>query len=387
MATSCALSFAACSDKENAESKRTAKEETFKNITGSPSASKWEYVFNIDDFTGVLHAGARLADKRNFGTISVMCEIDARYNSYGKFYIIISSDNTFLGKSNYKLKDSHSKILSKSDNTIKDSDNESLGRSDISIKNSYNAIQRSKEKLAVVRHGETLADVLAANGVPKARVAGVLAAYKGRRAEPVREGQRVKLLFADFDGSGKEMQLARVSVYNDEELVSMVAAADRGDYVQTPIPLTFASDRSLLYIIDNKPPVETREWRYEKNYAITNADDQINTTDFLRLLESAERLRVRLKTYEDESVDLDFSVNGLAPLLKKISKGCKQHIAASNQSKVGQSPVAQKAEESAPAKTVESGKFGARNEDGASYGATTPGLETTSVPVVRPALR
>ena len=71
-----------------------------------------------------------------------------------------------------------------------------------------------------------------ANGVPRARVAGVIAAYKGRRSEPVREGQRVKLLFADFDGSGKEMQLARVSVYNDEELDSMVAATDRGDFMQ-----------------------------------------------------------------------------------------------------------------------------------------------------------
>ena len=89
-----------------------------------------------------------------------------------------------------------------------------------------------EEKLAVARRGETLADVLAANGVPKARVAGVMAAYKGRRAEPVREGQRVRLLFADFDGSGKEMQLARVSVYNDEELDSMVAATDRGDFMQ-----------------------------------------------------------------------------------------------------------------------------------------------------------
>jgi hypothetical protein len=80
-----------------------------------------------------------------------------------------------------------------------------------------------EEKLAVVRHGEELADILLANGVPKARVAAVLAAYKGKR-DPVREGQRVKLLFADFDGSGKNMQLARLSVYNDEEIESVVAA-------------------------------------------------------------------------------------------------------------------------------------------------------------------
>ncbi len=89
-----------------------------------------------------------------------------------------------------------------------------------------------EEKLAVARHGESLADVLAANGVPKTRIAAVAAAYKGRRAEPVREGQRVKLLFADFDGMGKEMQLARVSVYNDEELDSMVAVTDQGTFAQ-----------------------------------------------------------------------------------------------------------------------------------------------------------
>ena len=48
----------------------------------------------------------------------------------------------------------------------------------------------------------------------------------------MREGQRVKLLFADFDGMGKEMQLARVSVYNDEELDSMVAVTDQGTFAQ-----------------------------------------------------------------------------------------------------------------------------------------------------------
>ncbi len=93
-----------------------------------------------------------------------------------------------------------------------------------------------EEKLALVRHGESLGDVLAANGVPKARIAAVVAAYKGRRAEPAREGQRVKLLFADFDGLGKEMQLAQVSVYNDDELDSMVAATDHGSFTQVVAP-------------------------------------------------------------------------------------------------------------------------------------------------------
>ena len=98
-----------------------------------------------------------------------------------------------------------------------------------------------EEKLVVVKHGDGLAEVLAANGVPKARIAAVVAAYKGRRGEPAHEGQRVKLLFADFDGAGKDMQLARVAVYNDEDLESMVAATDRGNFVQVPTVASVAA--------------------------------------------------------------------------------------------------------------------------------------------------
>jgi murein DD-endopeptidase MepM/ murein hydrolase activator NlpD len=100
-----------------------------------------------------------------------------------------------------------------------------------------------EEKLVVVKRGQTLADVLDSGGVPKDRAALVAAAFKNKRGEPVREGQRVKLLFADFDGSGKNMQLARVSVYNEETIESIVAATDKGAFVQTPTgPTSFAKD-------------------------------------------------------------------------------------------------------------------------------------------------
>ncbi|MGJ0504264.1 MAG: M23 family metallopeptidase [Methylocystis sp.] len=91
-----------------------------------------------------------------------------------------------------------------------------------------------EEKLVVVKRGQTLADVLNGAGVPPARAAAVVAGFRSKRGEPVREGQRVKLLFADFDGSGKNMQLARVSVYNDETIESIVAATDKGTFMQTP---------------------------------------------------------------------------------------------------------------------------------------------------------
>ncbi|MCX7899285.1 MAG: M23 family metallopeptidase [Methylocystis sp.] len=91
-----------------------------------------------------------------------------------------------------------------------------------------------EEKLVVVKHGEDLNAVLSNAGVAKPRIAAVAAAYKAKRGDPVREGQRVKLLFADFDGSGANMQLARMSVYNDETVESIVAATDKGTFVLTP---------------------------------------------------------------------------------------------------------------------------------------------------------
>ncbi|ATQ68151.1 MULTISPECIES: M23 family metallopeptidase [Methylosinus] len=97
------------------------------------------------------------------------------------------------------------------------------------------------EKLIVLRRGETLADALLANGVPKSRIAEVGAAFGGRRIETIaREGQRIKLLFADFDGSGAEMQLARISIYSEDRLETMVAATDRGGFLQVTAPANLA---------------------------------------------------------------------------------------------------------------------------------------------------
>jgi murein DD-endopeptidase MepM/ murein hydrolase activator NlpD len=91
------------------------------------------------------------------------------------------------------------------------------------------------EKLVVLRRGENFVDALVANGAQREHAMAVAAAFKSRRKDSTpREGQKIKLLFADFDGSGVNMQLARVSVYSDEQLRAMVAATDRGDFVQVP---------------------------------------------------------------------------------------------------------------------------------------------------------
>lgn len=94
-----------------------------------------------------------------------------------------------------------------------------------------------EERLAVVRHGETIESVLRSAGLTKDQVIGIVHAFGVARGEaPVAEGARLKLLFADLDGSGANMILARLSVYSGETLETNIAINDRGGYVRvTPL--------------------------------------------------------------------------------------------------------------------------------------------------------
>ena len=89
------------------------------------------------------------------------------------------------------------------------------------------------EKLFIVHKGETLDDILRANGAGREQIVRIVAALATRRDQPpVAEGQRLKLLFVDSTGTGQAMQIARVSVYTDDKLEATVAMADDGAFVQ-----------------------------------------------------------------------------------------------------------------------------------------------------------
>lgn len=90
----------------------------------------------------------------------------------------------------------------------------------------------SDERLFVVRRGESLEDVLRGAGVLREhipRIAAALGRLSGKA--PVTEGQKLKILFDDLDGTGRIGQVARLSIYTDETLESTVAANDTGSYV------------------------------------------------------------------------------------------------------------------------------------------------------------
>jgi murein DD-endopeptidase MepM/ murein hydrolase activator NlpD len=94
-----------------------------------------------------------------------------------------------------------------------------------------------EERLVVLRHGETLDGILRAAGLSAAEASAVVAAFGTKRGEPpVPEGARLKLLFADLDGSGVHLTLARLSVYTGETIETNIAINDRGNYVRVTPP-------------------------------------------------------------------------------------------------------------------------------------------------------
>ncbi|MDQ6702578.1 MAG: M23 family metallopeptidase [Pseudomonadota bacterium] len=94
-----------------------------------------------------------------------------------------------------------------------------------------------EERLVVVRHGETIESVLRGAGLTKDQVNGIVGAFGIARGEAaVAEGARLKLLFADLDGSGANITLARLSVYSGETLETNIAINDRGGYVRVTPP-------------------------------------------------------------------------------------------------------------------------------------------------------
>jgi murein DD-endopeptidase MepM/ murein hydrolase activator NlpD len=98
-------------------------------------------------------------------------------------------------------------------------------------------VTQIEERLVVLHHGDTLESVLRAAGVTRDQINGILAAFGAKPGHaPVAEGARLKLLFADLDGSGTHMTLARLSVYSGETLETSIAINDRGNYIQVTPP-------------------------------------------------------------------------------------------------------------------------------------------------------
>ena len=82
-----------------------------------------------------------------------------------------------------------------------------------------------------MRNGESFEDVLKANGASPEAVQAILAAFGVKRGEsPVGEGQKIILLPEEPAVRGEKPEIARISVYADDQLKATVAITDSGAY-------------------------------------------------------------------------------------------------------------------------------------------------------------
>jgi len=95
----------------------------------------------------------------------------------------------------------------------------------------------SDERIATVTKGQTIEQIVRANGGSVAQARAVSAAL---RDKPLAENQRLRLLFASMEPSAPR-QLVRVMVYGDEQIEGIAAIDDRGVFVSVAPPAAEAA--------------------------------------------------------------------------------------------------------------------------------------------------
>jgi murein DD-endopeptidase MepM/ murein hydrolase activator NlpD len=95
------------------------------------------------------------------------------------------------------------------------------------------------ERLIHPGHGQAFEDLLRQNGASAPIAAAILAAFATRHGDsPVGEGQKVILQYADAADPDLGRRIAKVAIYNDDQLRAAVAVRDDGKYV----PVARATD-------------------------------------------------------------------------------------------------------------------------------------------------
>jgi murein DD-endopeptidase MepM/ murein hydrolase activator NlpD len=92
------------------------------------------------------------------------------------------------------------------------------------------------EKVATVTRGQTIEQVVRANGGTQAQGRAISQALKDKA---LTEGQRLRFLFAAME-PGQPRQLVRMSIYGDEQIEGIAALNDRGTFVSVAPPTSEA---------------------------------------------------------------------------------------------------------------------------------------------------
>ena len=88
------------------------------------------------------------------------------------------------------------------------------------------------DRLVVMHRGESLQNLLLTAGVGRSTILTIVSLLGGRDDQPIADGRRIKLTFADAADGLPRRVLARLQVYADEALETTVALKDDGTYVK-----------------------------------------------------------------------------------------------------------------------------------------------------------
>lgn len=86
------------------------------------------------------------------------------------------------------------------------------------------------ERLVMIRRNESLEEALRNAGVIREQIPRIVTSL-GNQARNLSEGQKIALLFDDLDGTGRNGQVARLTIYVDDTPSTTIAANDAGAYV------------------------------------------------------------------------------------------------------------------------------------------------------------
>ncbi|WP_293868148.1 M23 family metallopeptidase [uncultured Alsobacter sp.] len=93
------------------------------------------------------------------------------------------------------------------------------------------------ERMVTIKRGETVEQILRANGASPAEAKSALAAMVTRMKDtPPREGQRIKLLFGPSVDGRRPSQLLRVMLLDAEAVLAIAAVNDKDDFVALQPP-------------------------------------------------------------------------------------------------------------------------------------------------------
>ncbi|MGL4634989.1 MAG: M23 family metallopeptidase [Beijerinckiaceae bacterium] len=159
-----------------------------------------------------------------------------------------------------------------------------------------------EEKIITASRGQTLEQLVRANGGTPAQARAISAALKDK---PLTEGQRLRLLIASME-IGAPRQLVRVTIYGDEQIEGIAAINDKGVFVSVAPPTseTSSSDEE-----DDEPESRTGLALYNSIYetALKNDVPRAVVDDLIRIVSADSDTDFQRSVSGGDSLDVFFT--------------------------------------------------------------------------------